>query len=158
MAGHSPLPDFGVIDGPAPSSFATQSHGPAQAHQGPVGGPHPGVARRAPRDAQVSAGLCLLRGDSRYGPSGDSVTRSGPLVAGSWQGRCNELPVWFLLKARCSSLLPQSQKWFRLYLHTLRPSPCLRGKKNLCLRCFSFILGARALFTDHQARCFIQSP
>ena len=57
MAGHSPLPAFGVIDGPAPSSFATQSHGPAQAHQGPVGGPDPGVACRTPWDAQVSAGL-----------------------------------------------------------------------------------------------------
>ena len=59
MAGHLPLPAFGVIDSPAPSSFANQSHGPAQAHQGPMGGPDPGVARRAPRDAQVSAGLGL---------------------------------------------------------------------------------------------------
>lgn len=37
-------------------SFATQGHGPAQAHQGPVGGPDPGVACRAPGHAQVSGG------------------------------------------------------------------------------------------------------
>lgn len=46
-------------DHPVLSSFAIQSHGPAQAHQGPVGGPDPGVACRAPRDAQVSAGWLL---------------------------------------------------------------------------------------------------
>lgn len=42
--------------------LATQSHGPAQTHQGPVGGPDPGVARRTSWDAQVSAGFptCLL--------------------------------------------------------------------------------------------------
>lgn len=56
MAGHTLLPALWG-DGSVPSSFAIQSHGPAQAHQGPVGGPDPGVARRAPRDAQVSAGL-----------------------------------------------------------------------------------------------------
>lgn len=44
-------------DSPVPSSFPLQSHGPAQADPGPVGGPNPGVARGAPRDAQVSAGL-----------------------------------------------------------------------------------------------------
>lgn len=42
------------------SSFVFQSHGPAQALQGPVGGPDPGVACRAPRDAQVSAGWAAL--------------------------------------------------------------------------------------------------
>lgn len=47
-------------DGAMPSCFAFQSHGPAQAHQGPVGGPDPGVACRAPRDAQVSAGWVAL--------------------------------------------------------------------------------------------------
>lgn len=56
MAGRTLLPALWG-DGSVPSSFAIQSHGPAQAHQGPVGGPDPGVARRAPRDAQVSAGL-----------------------------------------------------------------------------------------------------
>jgi hypothetical protein len=40
--------------------LATQSHGPAQTHQGPVGGPDPGVARRTPWDAQVSAGFSNL--------------------------------------------------------------------------------------------------
>lgn len=49
-----------ALEGDRPASLLpkTQSHGPAQAQQGPVGGPDPGVARRTPRDAQVSA--CLF--------------------------------------------------------------------------------------------------
>lgn len=59
-------------DGPASLLPETQSHGPAQAQQGPVGGPDPGVARGTPRDAQVS---CLPFRRAFSGTAGSSSSQ-----------------------------------------------------------------------------------
>lgn len=99
-------------DSPLSSSFAIQSHGPAQAHQGPVGGPDPGVACGASRDAQVSAGQLLPLKLVSFSLTPDRALevisfRSclmglqpqwGRAVKGNMHGR------FFLHKGRCSCL------------------------------------------------------
>lgn len=48
------------------------------------------------------------------------MTRSEPLVAGSWQGRCNKLPVRFLLKARCSRKEKLVSEMLQFHSQTIR--------------------------------------